>query len=76
MLGVVDPLSNEHKSLVSNCQLAQQQLNGTMPGAGRRYWLVGLLGAPSLLIMALLGFVFASRFRGHENAKLEYLSAT
>lgn len=56
--------------------LAHQQLRGEMPGAGRRYWLVGLLGASSLLIMALLGFVFALRFHGHETGKVEYSVAT
>lgn len=57
-------------------RLAQQQLRGEMPGAAKRYWLLGLLGASSLLIMALLGFVFAFRFHGHETGKVEYSTAT
>lgn len=115
--GVIDQLSAEHKSLVSNYllaqaridprktefsrevdkqvigvdrnlqqhlaavksdieHLAQQQLNGTMPAQDKRYWLVGLLGASGLLIMALIGFVFASRFYGQEFGTGKYLSAT
>ncbi|HEY0665509.1 MAG TPA: hypothetical protein VGD24_05555 [Gallionella sp.] len=57
-------------------RLAQLQLRGEMPGEVRRYWLVGLLGASSLLTMALLGFVFALRFHGHEPGEVEYSTAT
>jgi methyl-accepting chemotaxis protein len=41
-------------------QFANQRLNETMPAQGNRY-LLGLLGACSLLIMALVGFAFARR---------------
>lgn len=115
--GVIDQLSIEHKSLVSNYmlaqaklnpqqidsshavdkqvigvdrrlqqhlaevkadieQLARQHLNGTLPEQGKRYWLAGLLGASSLFVMALLGFIFASRFLDHESGAVEHLSAT
>jgi len=47
-------------------QLAQQQLSGALPGEENRYWLVGVVGAVSLLVMALVGFIFALRFMGHE----------
>lgn len=52
-------------------QLAQQHLNGTLPGQEKRYWLAGLLGASSLLFMALIGVVFASRFLDHESGAEE-----
>jgi len=55
--------------------LAQQQLTGTMSTQNMHYWLVGLLGAVGLLIMALIGFLFASRFYGHETGAGEHLSA-
>ncbi len=105
--GVIDQLSNEHKSLIANYlvaqaklepgrdesthavdklvigsdrslqqhlalvkeqteMLVQQQLSGTMPGEERRYWLTGLLGALSLLLMSLIGFVVASCYQEHE----------
>jgi hypothetical protein len=57
-------------------RLAQQQFHGAIPVADKRYWLIGILGAASLLIMALLGFVFAFRFHGHETGKVEYSTAT
>jgi len=47
-------------------QLAQQQLSGALPGEENHYWLVGVVGAVSLLVMALVGFIFALRFMGHE----------
>lgn len=115
--GVIDQLSIEHKSLVSNYMLAQARLNpqqiesshavdkqvigvdrrlqqhlaevkadieqlawlhlnGTLPEQGKRYWLAGLLGASSLFVMALLGFIFASRFLDHESGAVAQLSAT
>lgn len=46
--------------------LTKQQLSGTLPAQGYRYQLVGLLGTVSLLIMALVGFAFASRFQDNE----------
>lgn len=115
--GVIDQLSIEHKSMVSNYmlalakldprqiasshtvdkqvigvdrrlqqhlaevkagieQLAQQHLSGTSPGQGRRYWLAGLLGASSLLVMALIGFLYAFRFLDDEIGTGDHLSAT
>lgn len=56
--------------------LALQQLNGILPGQKKRYWVIGLLGGSALLVMALLGFVFASRLHGHEVRVVEYPSAT
>lgn len=56
--------------------LAQQHLNGTLPGQENRYWLVGVLGASSLLVMALAGFIFAFRFLDHESGTVEHLPAT
>jgi hypothetical protein len=41
---------------------SNQQLNEIMPAQRNRY-LLGLLGAISLLVMAILGFVFASLFQ-------------
>jgi methyl-accepting chemotaxis protein len=52
-----------------------QQLNETMPEQGNRY-LLGLVGALSLLFMALAGFVFASRFQPHAIGTAEHISAT
>lgn len=57
-------------------QLAQQHLNGTLPGQENRYWLVGLLGAASLLVMALTGFIFAFRFLDIDSSSTEHISAT
>lgn len=57
-------------------QLAQQHLNEPLPGQGKRYWLVGLVGASSLLVMALAGFLFAFRFLDHESVTKKQLSAT
>lgn len=56
-------------------QLAQQHLSGTLPGQEKRYWLVGVLGASSLLVMALVGFVFAFRFLDHESGTVKHSSA-
>lgn len=57
-------------------QLAQQHLKGTLPGQEKRYWTVGVLGASSLLVMALVGFVFAFRLLDHEGGTVEHPSAT
>ncbi len=46
--------------------LAKQQLSGTAPAHTRQYVLLSLLGAASLLSMALIGFAFASRFHDQE----------
>jgi len=53
---------------------SSQQLNETMPKQGSRH-LLGLVGALSLLFMALAGFVFASRFQVHATGT-EHISAT
>ena len=115
--GVIDQLSAEHKSLVSNYmlahanldprkigfsrevdkrvigvdrelqqhiavvrididRLAQQQMSGAQAEQVKRYWLFGVLGAVALMLMALIGFIFASRFYGHETATGEHLSAS
>lgn len=47
-------------------QLAKLQLAASAPAHGRQYVLLGLLGAASLLSMALIGFAFASRFHDQE----------
>jgi hypothetical protein len=111
--GVIDQLSIEHKSLVSNYlfaqgkldprriesslavdkqimgvdrrlqqrladvkaaidQLAQEHVSGTLPEYGKRFWLVGLLGASSLLVMALIGFIFAFRLLDQEDTSMEH----
>lgn len=57
-------------------QLAQQHLNGKLPGQEKRYWQVGLLGTASLLVMALIGFIFASRFLDHESGAAEHFPAS
>ena len=54
---------------------SNQQLNETMPAQGNRH-LLGLVGALSLLFMALAGFVFASRFQAHATGTAEHISAT
>ena len=54
---------------------SNQQLNETMPAQGNRY-LLGLVGALSLLFMALVGFVFGSRFQAHATGTAEHISAT
>jgi methyl-accepting chemotaxis protein len=45
---------------------SDQQLKKAMPVDENRY-LLGLLGASSLLVMSLAGFIFASRFQGNKN---------
>ena len=54
---------------------AALQLSGTMPQQGTRYMVVGLLGTCSLLIMAMLGFAFASFFRDHDTETAEKFSS-
>lgn len=56
--------------------LAQQHLNGTLPGQENRYWLVGVLGASSLLVMALVGVIFAFRFMDIDSSTAEHLPVT
>lgn len=53
---------------------SDQRLKETMP-AQRNLYLLGVLGASSLLVMALVGFIFASRLQGHETAGAEHFSA-
>ena len=45
---------------------AKLNINRDRPVFGRQYLLVGLLGAISLLVMSLLGFVFMTEFEGRE----------
>lgn len=56
-------------------RLAQEHLNGELPGQEKRYWVIGLLGASSLLVMALTGFIFAFRLLDHESGTAEHSSA-
>lgn len=56
-------------------RLAQQYFKGTLPEQGNRYWLAGLLGGSSLMVMALIGFVFAFRFLDDESGRARRLSA-
>ena len=53
-------------------RLAQLQLQGDLPGQETRNWMIGLLAGTSLLVMALLGFVFAFRLHGHDELVDEY----
>ena len=43
-------------------EFSRQQLNGPLPEQVNSFLLMGLLGASSLLIMSLMGVVFACRF--------------
>jgi len=52
-----------------------QQLNEAMPEQGNRH-LLGLVGALSLLFMALAGVVFANRFQVHATGTAAHISAT
>ena len=47
-------------------RFSDQQLKKTMPEDENRY-LLGFIGALSLLVMSLAGFIFASRFQGNKN---------
>lgn len=53
--------------------LAQQQLRGAQPEEEKRYLWLGLLGAVSLLFMALAGFAFASGMQFNEDRAIRYL---
>jgi len=57
-------------------RLMQQQLSGAISEQAYRYWILGLLGAVSLLVMALAGFIFASRYYGQEIGAREHSPAT
>lgn len=47
-------------------RFSDQQLKETMPVDVNRY-LLGLMGAASLLVMSLVGLIFASRFQGNKS---------
>jgi hypothetical protein len=47
-------------------RFSDQQLKETMPVGDNRY-LLGLMGASSLLVMTLAGLIFAIRFHGNKN---------
>lgn len=47
-------------------RFSDQQLKETMPVDVNRY-LLGLMGAASLLVMSLVGLIFASRIQGNKN---------
>jgi methyl-accepting chemotaxis protein len=63
IIGADRHLQNDFAALETEIRdFSNQQLNEIMPAQRNRY-LLGLLGAISLLVMALLGFVFASLFQ-------------
>jgi hypothetical protein len=65
--GVDRHLQNDFAILRTEIRdFSNQQLNQIMPAQWNRY-LLGLLGAISLLVMAILGFAFASLFQGPDN---------
>ena len=61
----VDRTLQQHIAVVKSDiqRFSNQQLKEIMPAKLNRY-LLGLLGALSLLFMALVGFLFATRFQG------------
>jgi len=65
----IDRNLQQHIAAVKSdiAQLANQQLNGTIYKQGNRYLVVGLLGTISLLVMAILGFVFAGLFQNTDS---------
>jgi hypothetical protein len=76
VIGVDRKLQNHLAAVKTEIQhFSNQQMNETMPARGDRY-LFGLLGALSLLFMALVGFVFASRFQVHAAGSAEHISET
>jgi hypothetical protein len=63
IFGVDRHLQDDFAALETEIRdFSNQQLNEIMPAQRNRY-LLGLLGAISLLVMAILGFVFASLFQ-------------
>jgi len=63
IIGADRHLQNDFAALETEIRdFSNQQLNEIMPAQRNRY-LLGLLGAISLLVMAILGFVFASLFQ-------------
>jgi hypothetical protein len=76
VIGVDRKLQNHIAVVKTEIQhFSNQQLKETMLAQGNRY-LLGLVGALSLLFMALVGFVFASRFQVHATGSAEHISAT
>jgi hypothetical protein len=76
VIGVDRKLQNHLAAVKTEIQhFSNQQMNDAMPAQGDRY-LLGLLGALSLLFMALVGFVFASRFQVHATGSAEHTSET
>ncbi len=76
IMGIDRSLQQHIASVKANIKhLSEQQLSGTLPTQRKRYLTVGLLGGSSLMFMALIGFIFASRFQAHETDAAEYLSA-
>jgi hypothetical protein len=74
VIGVDRKLQNHIAVVKTEIQhISNQQLKETMPVQGNRY-LLGLLGASSLLVMALVGYVFASRHQGHETGGAGHFS--
>jgi hypothetical protein len=75
IIGVDRKLQNHLSVVKAEIQhFSDRQLKETMPTQGNRY-LIGLLGASSLLVMALAGFIFASRLQGHETGGAEHSPA-
>ena len=67
IFGVDRHLQDDFAALETEIRdFSNQQLNEIMPAQRNRY-LLGLLGAISLLVMAILGFAFASLFQGPNN---------
>ncbi len=60
----VDRNLQRHITVVKNDieEFSNRQLNGPLPEQVNYYLLIGLLGTSSLLIMSLIGVVFAGRF--------------
>jgi hypothetical protein len=67
VIGVDRKLQHHIAAVKAEIQrFSDQQLKETMPMDENRY-LLGLMGASSLLVMSIFGFVFASRFQGNKN---------
>jgi methyl-accepting chemotaxis protein len=74
VIGVDRKLQNHLAVVKAKIQhFSDQQLKETMPMQRNRF-LLGLLGASSLLAMALVGFIFASRLQGHETGGAGHFS--
>jgi methyl-accepting chemotaxis protein len=69
VIGVDRHLQDDFATLEADIrQFSNQQLNKIMPAYRSRY-LIGLLGACSLLIIAIIGFAFASHVQSSKNKK-------